>query len=470
MSRPLFARVCALLPLLACAATPDPERPLAADGAAGTRDAAAAASALELLPERSTSLTARTPEDLEDPRATAFWEAAADAFGAAQRAARREALARTAAATSAGAPEPVRVSVTDHNFDPDAALLEAMVTFDLLGVLGAGPNAAAREVADAAQLVALGEYERVLWRGRVQVRRARLTLAGVRGRVAALDELARSAEPGLRRIAVLEEHGRVPADLAAGARAMAARLERLRSVAAVEEAEAVRALALAAGLAPDDRALEAVQSDLLDADPHGSHLAATAAAAQRHPDLRARELAYALAEARVRAVAARAWPGVALGPHIGAPDGSLDPLQWGGLLRLRLPWPSAWEGELAAAAQRREAAREAYEDAALALAAEARSAEERVRSLEARVGATTVVLDEGTRAVWDATTAAFLVAQRDAGAWIGALERRTNAAGAPAMDAAALALARLDVEAARGPVAAPRARATERRSTEGGVR
>ena len=92
MSRPLFARVCALLPLLACAATPDPERPLAADGAAGARDAAAAASALELLPERSTSLTARTPEDLEDPRATAFWEAAADAFGAAQRAARREAL------------------------------------------------------------------------------------------------------------------------------------------------------------------------------------------------------------------------------------------------------------------------------------------------------------------------------------------------------------------------------------------
>ena len=106
----------------------------------------------------------------------------------------------------------------------------------------------------------------------------------------------------------------------------------------------------------------------------------------------------------------------------------------------------------------------------LVLAAEARSAEKRVRSLEARVGATTVVLDEGTRAVWDATTAAFLVAQRDAGVWIGALERRTNAAGAPAMDAAALALARLDVEAARGPVAAPRARATERRSTEGGVR
>ena len=67
MSRPLFARVCALLPLLACAATPDPERPLAADGATGIRDAATAAAVLELLPGRTSALPARTAADLADP-------------------------------------------------------------------------------------------------------------------------------------------------------------------------------------------------------------------------------------------------------------------------------------------------------------------------------------------------------------------------------------------------------------------
>ncbi len=467
MSRPLSARACALLPLLACAATPDPERPLAADGAAGIRDAAAAAAALELLPARTSALPARTAADLADPQEVAFWEAAADAFGPSQRRARREVLARTEAVASAGAPRPVRLTLTDHTFDPDAALAEAMVTFDLLGLLGLGPNAAALEVADVARLLALCEYERILWRGRIRVRRARLRLAGSRGRLAALDELARSTEAGLRRIEVLAEHGRLSESVAAGARAMVARLDRMRSAAAVEEAEAVRELVVASGLAPHDAAFDAVQPDLLE---RLGSVPGPFPPPSSHPRLRTMEVSYALAEARVRAVAAQAWPGVDLGPHIGSPTGSLDPLRWGGLLRLRLPWPAAWEGELAAAAQQREAARESYEDEALALEAEVRSARERVALLAARWDATTVPLEEGTRARWEGVRAAFLVAQEQAGGWMHALEGRTNMVTARIEDAEAAAIAVLELEAAQGPGDVSDGLVTGVLGTRGGIR
>ncbi len=440
-----------LLSLLACAAAPRPEQPLLTEAGAGVRDAEAACRALELLPPDPRALPPRGAEHRVEPARAEWWEATADAFGAQQRAARREVLAAAEAAATAGAPRPVQVGVTDHTFDPDAPLMEAMVTFDLLGLLGTGPAAAQRAVADAELLLALARYEQVLWRGRARVRTARLALAGVRARQRVLEDLRVSAEPGLLRLDLLEQHGRVSSDLAAGGLAMVARLERMLSAARVEEAEALRELALAAGLSADAPELALVGPEtLLDQEWGPGGLQASGPAAS-HPDLRSRALAYALAEARVRAVAARAWPGVALGPHIGAPEGSLDPLQWGGVLRLNLPWPSAWEGELAAAAQRREAAREAYEDAFLALDAEARRAVTRQAQLTQRLEGVTPRLDAGTAAVWEATCAAFMVAQRDARTWIDALERRMAAAASEVEDAVALATAAVEVEVALGP-------------------
>lgn len=447
----LLSPVGLLLPLLACAAAPRPDQPLATEAGSGARDADAARAALELLPPDANHLPARGVEHRADPARTEWWEATADAFGALQRAARREVLAAAEATQAAGAPGPVQVGITDHTFDADAPLVEAMVTFDLLGLLGTGPAAAQRAVADAELLLALARYQQVLWRGRARVRTARLALAGVRARLRVLEDLRASADPGLLRIAILEEHGRVSSDLAAGSRAMVARLDRMLSAARVEEAQALRELALASGLPVEAPEHAAVGPEVLAAAEWGAGgLQATAPEAD-HPDLRSRALAYALAEARVRAVAARAWPGIALGPHLGAPEGDLDPLQWGGVLRLNLPWPSAWRGDLAAAAQRREAAREAYEDAFLALEAEAGRAFVRHAQLAERLEATTPRLDAGTAAVWEATCAAFLVAQRDARAWIDALERRMAAATATVEDAVALATAAVEVEVALGP-------------------
>src|SRR5690606_3112584 len=124
----------------------------------------------------------------------------------------------------------------------------------------------------------------------------------------------------------------------------------------------------------------------------------------RLPRLRASRLAYAAAEAGVRRAAAEAWPHVALGPSLRVHP---DPLLTGGVLDVRVPWPGSVRGEVDAAAEDRERAREELEDVLRdALAAVARAEEHLDEATAIRVDVAPRV-EQDTAAAWRAARARF---------------------------------------------------------------
>lgn len=440
-----------LLALLSCSA-PGPTR---ATGAgvldAPDRDPVLQAAALELLPPREGSCI----QPLEalacaDPSRPEFWMASADAFGGSQQQARRRALAVLGELAAAGAPAPVQVAVTDHTFEGDAPLLETAWAFDLYGLLGWGPRETEALHGRARVDQALAEYERTLFEGRLEALRARAALGAALSVEREREVLLGELEQGAARITLLEKHGRISAAMADAARGMVGRAERMASMARVDVASARARLALATGRAANDPALDHVTPEVL-----AERASIAGSLRPEHPALRAAAEQVALTEARVRMVARQAWPSVQIGPHLGFPEGDLDPLKLGGILRLNLPWPSSWEGRLAAAEEQREAALEAWDEQVLALGRAESEARVRLEQAEMRLKEASRALASGSQEAWRRARLALVVAEATPADWVDALERRIPGSIALVQDELAMCLSTLDLMSAVGHLVTP---------------
>ena len=340
----------------------------------------------------------------------------------------------------------------------------------MLGLLSLGPSGAERSLASAEALAAVARLEREVWATRFAVDRARAAVAAARTRRDLLAELGRTAGADLARVDVLHRNGRLSESRASAARAEVLELAAARSRAAEELAAAHHALVLASGLPPDHAALDAPGPETLaalaarpvpgepgePAEPDEPRVGARAV--DTHPELRAARVAVAVAEARLRAVAARAWPGIQLGPYVAFPDSGTN---LGGVVQLSLPFPDSWRGALEAAGEARARSFEVLEEAVLARASRARAAELRLAEARGRLERESRPAAAAAAKGWTASRARFRAGHADVHEWTAALARHRRAMLAPVDDAAAAAVAALDLREARGPATA-RERGEER--------
>ncbi|MFT7169309.1 MAG: hypothetical protein ACI80K_002447 [Paracoccaceae bacterium] len=419
----------------------------------------------------------RLPVDAEraTPAQAGYWFVRALAWSPEVRAARRELSAAAATAKSAGAPNPIAIQAVDHELGGDDKLVEAIGVLDLIGLLGLGPSRAERGVASAETLLAAGRLERVAFDAWITVERARIGVVAARLRVERLAELVEAGQVDLERVRILEENDRLSEADAALARAEVARIERRGHLAVAELGGARRQLALAAGSlsgslsgSPDgagefDAAVQAVGLGGLGEVADVSVMARAsalptdmnlAALAESHPALREARLVFDVREAEVREAASRAWPGVALGPHLGY----LDQAQVGAVLRLAIPFPSSWKGRLEAAVERRDRAVERFEEILVDLLARQADALGRIAQMRATVtdedGATKRAMEPGFQD-WTAARARFRTGRGDLAGWTRALNRLAEMVTWPIDDVEALVLAKLDWTAASGPGMSP---------------
>lgn len=410
-------------------------------------------SALELAGLQPLAIEQPSADALRDPSRAEFWHACAWAWSPATRAARRRWEAARARAGSAGMPGPIRGAAEVRDLGDPGANTRVMFTFDLIGILGLGPAASARVLADAESREALSGLEEAMWAARFDVDRARVRLATARGVEARLDALAEDAGDALVRIEVLERNGRLSAGALARARIALQRLDDRRAAAASEVARAREDLATAAGLAPDAAALAAPGVDTLaawpaDADADADAVPTEAELLERVPRLRGLLLDYAIAEARLRDVAAQRWPDLGLGPHLfwGDPDFLV-----GAVAAAGIPWPGSLDGEIEAARVEREAARERVEDELLAVRTAHAAAREREVAARERLERGARPAAEESARLLVATRARFAV---DAGAlesWSHAVTEHVRSVQMLEEARAELALARLDVARNAGP-------------------
>jgi outer membrane protein TolC len=418
----------------------------------GARSAASEqlAAALELAGLRPLSLAPPPPEVLSDPEAREFWHTCAWVFAPAMRAARRRVEAARAAAGSAGRSGPIEGMLEVEDLGDPAAFTRVFVTFDLIGLLGLGPAASARALADAETRAALGQLEEAMWSTRYAVDAARARLTVLRAAQEQLRSLSQEAEADSARMAILERHGRLAAEALAAARLATSGLDRRLAQLALEEAQAREGLALAAGLAPDAPALAASGEHdlalLLDMPTSAAPTAEELLA--RLPGLRSAFLDYAIAEARLRDEAAQRWPGLRLGPQLlwSEPD-----FFAGAVLGSDVPWPGALDGRIVAASVEREAARERVEDALLAAELRRAAAEERRAAADALLARGARPAVDASARLWSAARASFAVEPAALMDWATALGMRAEAVETHARARAELALATLEREQAIGP-------------------
>jgi len=442
-----------LIPLAACASPAHAPLDLTSSEVAWLErgDARTLEHALELADVGTTSLPMPDASERRDPHLDAYWDACALAWNPDVRVARNQLLALREERRSAGAPRPVTVRAVDHEFGGDADLIEAAVAFDLIGLLGLGPAGAAAELADVQVVRALAQYEEQLWASRLDIERARIRMAAAQARVARVDALHAEAEQDLVRIGILERNGREAAADAEAARGAIDVLARQSSELGAALAVAENDLARLAGLPPHHEALTPSSNAWLlrYLERAVPSIGGGTRKVDTHPTLRRARIDFALAEARIRDVAAAAWPGIQFGPHL-----SFDSMtNIGGVLGLTLPWPSSWKGRLAAAEVRREGAREAFEDAWLDLEQRDQLALRRLGLARERSLGATRTVDEATQHGWDSARTRYRLQRLPLMEWSDALQRRTFAVLLPVDDQESIALAWVDVLDARGPAA-----------------
>ena len=410
----------------ACASVPAASsRADQAEGLALTRqpELETVRAALELVELERIALAPPTSEQLADPGSAGFWHGAAYAFSPAVREARARLLAQLGEARSAGASGPIQASLTDHEFGGGDARLESVISFDLIGWLGLGPSGAQRELAREESLLALAQLESALWSARFEVDRARLDFGAARERVLAIAALSRELSSDLARVDILARRGRLSAAQESRARASRERLEDARAEAEQVLARARGELARASGLPAEHAAFERVPRELrfdaLEAELPES--------CENHPRLRAARLAAGVAEARLRAAAAEAWPGLRLGPHLGFPAGDGSEINIGGALQLSWPVPGAYRGRIAARAAERDRSLERYQEEWLELGNALLEARTSLQLALERRDRRAPALLAAAGAGWSAVRARFRVGRATVGEWSEAVERELSA-------------------------------------------
>ena len=415
-----------------------------------TPSAQLAAEALALADLQVLQLTCPGVEDLASPRSDAYWHTCAWAYAAPVRAARRDALAALAQRSAAGAPQPANLTAVDHEFGGADTLVEAVATFDLVGLLGLGPSGAARALASVEALAAVARLERELWAARFTVDRARVRYTAAWGRHRRLLELADEARRDRRRLEILHDRGRLSE--AAWTRSTAAQLAVAAeaSRAADDLTLALADLVTASGLPPRhpslrfDSLLELRESLALSLPPFPGGTSAL----ETHPELRAARVAVAVSEARLRTIAAAAWPGLQIGPHLGFPG---DGVNLGGVLQLTLPFPSQWRGALEAAEHERARSLEELEEVVLARLNRLHTAHAQHTEALRRYGEQSTAVAGAAEMDWRTTGLRLRVRLADTDEWSQKLERHARSMLQPVDDCEAAALAALDYLEAQGP-------------------
>jgi outer membrane protein TolC len=367
------------------------------------------AAALELCDLRALPFERPRVEAEPDFDRGTFWHASALAYNGALRSARRRWAEHSALARSAGAPSAAELELEQTGFESDQAETWIALTFDVLGLLDAGRSAAARELARAGARAAWADVESAAWDARLAVERARTELGDALAKVELLGELYASARAGLKRAELLFQRGRLSAGELARLRGMAAEVAHELHQLEVHVLWHRRALADAAGLAPDAPALDAPTGATLDDLFRSAELPQLSDARElleRSPPLRRARLEYALAEAALREEVARTRPGLRLGPAVEiGPDDTLS----GGLLVLDLPHALALSGRVAAALEARERAREELEELLRAALARIEQARGEYLAARAALGAHAWPRAEHTDQAWQAARARFAV-------------------------------------------------------------
>lgn len=414
------------------------------------------AEALEIARLTPLAVPVPTAPDELAPDHADFWQASAFAWNPDLRQARRRLLESKAAAGSAGAPGPIAID-TERNDPPEAeALTQITATVDLLGLLGVGPAAAERVLADAGTRAALGELERIVWRIRFEVDRARVRAASAKDRVTVLEALLVHATEDAQRIELLARRGWIGLSMEQGALAAIHRVEHRLSTAREEWSRESAALARLCGLDAAHEAFERLGGGVIDRfrsdevewrDPDAAALLSSL------PELRAGKLELAVAEAALRREARKRWPSLRLGPMFMLMPGEASV---GGMFGVELPFPGAFEGSIEAARQRRDASREALEDALVAARARLIETREALAESLARLDEHAPELDTAIARMLVAAQARFRIDPEGIGDWAKALAERGESLTMLNEARAGAVLAWLDYEEARGVVAAPR--------------
>jgi hypothetical protein len=447
------------LPLLlacACSAPPDPIDPaaVAAELRQRAMDPRTLAQALELAELGPLPFARPDPAQAGDADGDALWHLCAILYHPDVRAARAELAVSDAALRVSGQPLPSMGEVMNMDLENPDRETELQMTFDLLGILGIGKSAAARELADAERRAALARLERALWRATFAVDRARVGVAAVRVQQRELQALQLEAANGLRRAELLGERGWIGAAPTAAAAAVGHRLQHELAATHTELARMLAELARAAGLAPQAPPLTEVSRATL-ARIHARPRRATPDdhdLLTRHPELRPLLLQHAVAEAGVRNAAASAWPDLFLGPDVRVQPGET---LWGGMLEFRLPWPSAVDAAVDQAVAERARTRVAVEDALLAQWNAIAAARERAARADEILREHVPARDDAARRAWAAARARFDVDPQDAMAWTAALVMRLEAIAFVAEAERDAGLARLELAELLGPEPVP---------------
>ncbi len=456
MTRPNCVGLWAALSALACAT---PERVILDEGSARAALEARADASPRLetflaadLP--GSLLSSPAPEACARPEQPGYWYLRAAAWAPQVRASRRALAVARGEEQSAGAPDPVALQVIDKDLGGDSDLVDALAAFDLIGLLGLGPAGAEEAVAQTQVEAARAALEHAAWSAWLEAERALVQWRAAARRSERLTLLESGADLDLMRVELLFAGGRLgrsPSEAAVGA---AAELTRRVSLASDERSRARARLAAVVGLDPErDLRGEA------PATPAPTALGPTEAGPwfdvdahlSTHPALRVAQRTFELRESQVREAAARAWPGVSLGPRLGF----MDPTLIGGVLRITVPFPSSWEGRLTAAMERRDAALEAYEDQLHLLQTGEADALARMLAAGTRVDGASGEVVQSLLDEWEAARIGFRVQRTPLAQWTGALRRLSMRATWDIDDMERRELATLDLVASRGPMAVP---------------
>lgn len=371
-----------------------------------------------LLPERW--------DPAQDATNDVFWHAHAIAFEPSVQASRRTWRAARHDAAAAGQPDRTALAYRLEDTGEPGRQSEIVSTMDLLGLLGIGPKAAERDVAARTAGLALGQLEQDIWSAVFDVDRARVALSSSRRREARLTSFASAATNDLRRLEMLYTRGRLSDGLIGRARAVHAAFEARFHEHAATTARAREALAHASGLPPEAPALDAIGDGMLEIGPTGPAPSPLAPLLLDNvPSLRAARLAYALAEARVRAAAAAWWPALRVGPHLKMrPDEFLT----GGVVALDLPWPGKVSARIEAALERREQAREAVESVLARTLASVAARREELLIARAHYETHALTLASQSERAWRGARAGLSVHEsaNAVDAWVDALALRSR--------------------------------------------
>jgi outer membrane protein TolC len=394
----------------------------------------------------------RAPSEL-DADAPDFWHACAFAWNPSVRRARRDVLIARAELGSAGKPGPIEFGVDAMDIGGSNRESDLMLTFDLLGLLHLGPARAARELAHEEERAAFAELERAVWTAKFEVDRAVARVSAAKARIAVLQALLDEAADDIERVRILGSRGWISRATRDTALASVHRVEHHIVQARDELANAQAELARVSGLDVAHPALgritaaeiERVRTDDFERrEPDSLQLLANL------PELRARRLAVAVAEARVRRAAAERWPDIRIGPQVSLFPGDVG---LGGILGVDIPFPGALDGRIEAAVQARNAALDALEDALVAARARIASTRVTLENGFLQRDEHALAMDESAARALAAAQARFRVEPEGVERWWMTLRERTDTLSDLVTARENAALAALDYDEARGPSA-----------------